>query len=195
MKKQYARHHDDIKRLLAQIRREAAHAGTTHPNTQAGTAAVLDALGALGSLEQIVRRPPGRVQCFGPRSLHGNDDHRCWTAVVLWHRLAGFASHRQLDLLGVWAVTDAEDGSIHVIAGTQRLTYTGQPYNREAYFHALRRDFTPYYGKQVPPSPPETTLYAGVYDPSGRIAQRRALDAALHHWHNELDAAGRAVRS
>lgn len=177
MKKVHARHHNDIKRLLAKIRAEEAHDSTPD------TGSVLDALNAFGYLEAVQQRPPGRLQCFGPKA------YKCanGSAVLMWHKPPGIGMHRTLGLLGVWAITQAD--SVQIITGTRTLAYGKMPFNLESYFYNLRRDFRTYYGNDTnPPDADGRILHTATYTPDSRLALRGQIESVLHQWRAGMQA-------
>ncbi len=179
MKKYHARHHNDIKRLLAQIRREADSSGKA-PLPDCG--AVLDALNAFGALEAIQQRPPGKLLCFGPKAY----PCAAGSAVLMWHKPPGIGTHRTLGLLGVWAVMPAQ--TIRVIIGERSLAYGDLPFNIESYFYNLRRDFRMYYGADLAPPDAGGILHEAVYTPESRLDLRRIIEETLQDWRQSMQS-------
>lgn len=175
MKKYRARHHNDIKRLLAQIRRE----GDAPPPDTGG---VLDALNAFGHLEVIQQKPPGKLLCFGPRAFGCADG----SAVLMWHKPTGIGMHRRLGLLGIWAVSDG--AVIRVITGTRALTYGDIPFNIESYFYNLRRDFRTYYGSDTAPPDADGILHTAIYQPENRLDLRQIIQSTLQTWRTHMQS-------
>lgn len=175
-KKYRARHHNDIKRLLAKIRAEESAGADSLPDTRG----VLDALNAFGTLEAVVQRPPGGMLCFGPRDYPCPDG----AAVLMWHRPPGIGQHGTLGLLGVWAIAEASTtgGPVRVITGTRQVAYANVPFNVESYFYNLRRDFRSYYGRDTSPPTGEGVLLTATYTPAARLSLRHEIAAAVAGW-------------
>ena len=171
----------NITRLVKQHKR----AVTWEPVRQEQTALsrVLDALNAFGLLDEIQRRPPASLLCFGPKDVSGGEDP-AWCGSVIWFRRPHYHSYETLLLLGIWATGNA--ASPQIIAGTRTLSYNGQPYNPEAYFHHLQRDFQAYYSGSVSPAVSAARIYGRVYAPSARLEMRRELEQAITRWQEDL---------
>ena len=174
----------DITRLVKQRKK----AMTWEPVRQEQTALsrVLDALNAFGLLDEIQRHPPASLLCFGPRDVSGGHDP-AWYGSVVWFRRVNYHSYETLLLLGIWAA--GNPASPQIIAGTRILTYNGQPYNPEAYFHHLQHDFQAYYGSSPSPAAPAARIYERVYSPSARLEMRRELEQAIIQWREGLQHA------
>ena len=100
--------------------------------------------------------------------------------VVLWYRPPGYHHYQLLNLLGIWA--RGENDQIQIIVGTRALTYQGNYYNPESYFHHIRRTYETYYGKDASPPGGSGQLYTVIYDPARRLEIRRELDSTLAQW-------------
>jgi hypothetical protein len=171
----------DITKLVKQ-RKKAA---TWEPVRQEQTALsrALDNLNAFGLLDEVQRRPPNSFLCFGPKDVSGGQNP-AWSGSVVWFRRTNYHSYETLLLLGIWATGDL--AAPQIIAGTRTLMYNGQPYNPEAYFHHLQRDFQSYYDGSPSPASSSARIYERIYMPSVRLEMRQQLEQAIIQWREGL---------
>lgn len=174
------RRYEDILRCI-EARRRAAEAA---PQLTALTAA-LDAVNALGFLEDLQRARLHHVHVYGPRAFTGQQP-ALWAGAAVWYKRRGYYDYRTLYLLGVWAAPD-EAGGIRLSLGVKTLAFSAPAFNPESYYHHLRRRFDVYYAGDASPAPDETLRWSAVYDPAQRLAQRAALQAALDAWRRDAD--------
>lgn len=165
------RRYEQITRSFAQRRAEEARAPT-----QNALSAALDGLNAFGFLEdlQAIRDP--RRLCYGPKAVTGAN----WAGVVIWRRPRGYYAYRTLTLLGIWATLDG--ARIGLRAGEKTLTFNGPYFNVESYNMHIQTRFDLHYDGDASPPPEEGCLYTAPYDPTRRLAIRRAIQTALDEW-------------
>lgn len=158
------RTHPDILRLLKQQETATSHR----------SADVLNAINAFDTLGELERRPPARLQVFGPKAVG--------SAVVVWYKRTSYHSYKTLNLFGLWAIEREDDakGSVTLCAGTRTLTYCAPFYSAESYFSRIRQDFTRYYGEDVPP--PETPIWQTAYIRERRLDIRQEISALVQKW-------------
>jgi hypothetical protein len=151
---------------------------------QAGLAAILDGLNALGALDELKRRPPPGLNLYGPRSLRAAQASAegGWLGAVIWARQRGYFHYQQITLVGVWAVGGAE-ASATILVGFKTLPFDHPIFNPEAYYRSIKKDFYLYYPDDgSPPHTSESILYQAVYVESERLAIRAAVVEALKGW-------------
>lgn len=141
--------------------------------------AILDSLNALGILEEVQKRPPPGVLCFGPKPVSGLEP-AVWSGAVIWYRPPDYHAYKTLFLLGLWA--QKSDDGVQILAGTRALPYCGLPFNPESYFFHIRRTFETYYGSDAGPPDDSGRLFARRYDPAARLAMRREIETVLKQW-------------
>lgn len=163
----------DILRRIEQKKREQA----SIPK-QSILAGVLDALNAVGFLDQIKKRPPSGINAYGPQVFGGSGDGQEWAGAVIWHKPKGYFHYQTLGLLGIWAVEGG--GQAQVIIGEKALTFSAPIFNAESYYRHIKRRFDLYYPKDA--APPQQALYSVVYDPAQRLTQREAVEQTLRTW-------------
>lgn len=174
------RRYEDIVRRI-EARRRAAEVA---PQLAALTAA-LDAVNALGFLEDIQRARLQQIRVYGPRSFTGQQPAP-WAGVAAWYKRRGYYDYRTLYLLGVWATPD-EGGAVRLSLGVKALAFSAPAFNPESYHYQLRRHFNVYYAGEASPPPDEALRWSAVYDPAQRLALRDALQAALAAWRQTAD--------
>lgn len=143
-------------------------------------AAILDGLNAASVLENVQKRPPAGLLCFGPQIVRGG----MWLGVVVWYRPPGYYNYQTINLLGVWAVQNSE--SVTIIVGTRVLNFQLGFYNAESYFRHIRSTFETYYGKDAPPPDEANRLLTVDFDPTRRLDLRREVEAAVARWTQTL---------
>jgi len=170
----------ELQRLIAQRKR----ALQWEPQRKARNAltATLGSLNAYGVLEKLQRKAPDGLLCYGPRDISGGTDTEQWAAAVIWYRPGGYHSYKTLHLCGVWALQAKDSDLTEIICGTVTLAYTGQPYNPEAYFNTLRKDFRPYYGRVSNPPTADARLLHTSYASDTRLELRREIESTLAAW-------------
>jgi hypothetical protein len=173
--------YEDILRRIQQRKAQEA----VQPRQDA-LAAVLDEVNALGVLEEVKKRPPVPLSCFGPKVFHktwslSTSQDAYWLGAILWHKPRGYGQYQTLGLLGIWVV-EAEEG-VTLVVGTGQLAYTAPIFNAESYYHHLRRGFSLYYaGSPSPPAQGSGRLYETLYRSGERLAIRAAVESAVHNW-------------
>lgn len=163
----------DILRRIEQKKREQA----SIPK-QSILAGVLDALNAVGFLEQIKKRPPPGINTYGPKVFSGSITEQEWAGAVVWHKPKGYYHYQTLGLLGVWAVEGT--GHTQIIIGEKTLVFNAPIFNAESYYRHIKRRFDLYYPRDA--GPPSQALYEAIYEPDRRLAQREAVEQTLRDW-------------
>jgi hypothetical protein len=149
---------------------------------QAGLAAILDGLNALGALDDLKRRSHPKFNFYGPRSLIAANPAADggWMGACIWAKERGYYHYQQIMLLGVWAVAG---GTVTILAGTKLLTFNHPLFNPEAYYRTIKKDFYLYYPDDgSPPTDSGAILYQAVYTESERLTIREGLVGALKRW-------------
>lgn len=166
-------HHADILRLMKQAQMSDDDPAVLNQKRLADT---LDAVNAAGYLSDVQRRAPARLQIFGTKTLETAN----WSAVVLWVKRPGVHTYKLITLLGIWASLEGDE--VRLIVGTRPLLYQAAMYAPDSYFHRIKTDFRPYYGKDTPPPSASTQLYITLYSPQNRLMIRNKIEDALDQW-------------
>jgi hypothetical protein len=155
-------------------------------------AAVLDEVNALGVLEEVKKRPPVPLSCFGPKVFRKTivcaSQDAYWVGTVLWHKPRGYGQYQILGLLGIWALEG--DEGVTLVVGTRQLAFSAPIFNPESYYHHMRRGFSLYYAGS--PSPPDAQgkdnerLYETLYRAGERLTIRDAIEAAVQQWRDRF---------
>ncbi len=142
---------------------------------QAECARALDALNALGFLEELGRARFSPRLSSPPRAYAG-DLPSPWVSAVFWTRPPGYLGYKVLSVYGVWASIDDAD-AISITIGMKKLPFARPFFDPEPYHKLFRRDYTLYYDDDG--APPAQPAFSEPYTPANRLAQRDSVRAAL----------------
>lgn len=187
------RRYEEILRRIA-----AKQVETAEKPAQDALIMVLDALDAMGFLDELKQRPPTGIHCWGPkvftsRPLNPNNPdalakHQRWRAAAIWHKPHGYGQYQTLGVLGIWGIESGE--AVEIVIGTKTLEYNAPLFNAESYQLQMKKGFHAYYdGDAAPPiadadqaENSAAILYQQVYDPAQRLATRNAIEGVLSQW-------------
>lgn len=127
----------------------------------------LDALNAVGILEDLLALPLPGILCYGPRVCRGEN----WLGSLIWHRPHDYYGYKTLTLVGIWAQPKGDFTDI--LLGQRRLAFAVPGYNPESYHKIIRTRFDIYYNDDG--RPPSEALYTMRYDSNARLDQRARL--------------------
>ena len=167
--------YEDIMRRIAE--RRAQQAAAPKREARDDLAHILDDVDAWGKLEAIQRAKALRRLCWGP-AVVGGITPAPWAGVVIWRRGSGYHDYKQIQLIGIWALTGDEDLPLLTV-GAKMLSYSAQGYEAEAYHKLIRKHFNLYYRDDGSPPPPGSRRYTVRYELARRLAIRDALVGPL----------------